>query len=419
MPFEQDIDDIIYKYPTWTSKWGIFTIFSIVILMLLLSWIIRYPEVVKADIILTSDSIPTKVVSRSSGQFICFAEHGQYIKEGSVLGLISNTTSYSDIVSLKKNQNDSTILFGNFQLGELQKDFAKWRSSLKEYREFTNLMLYEKKIDALKKQMKNYESLKKERIRVAKLNEEDLNIDVLRYKRDSILHAQKVIADVDLQDSKVKLIAKKLKVANSLGDIENVRIQFQQINNSILDLELEKEAESKRLLENLSTSVEAFNSSVTIWESKYLLKAPIDGNIYLVDPLIKGQFTESGTEVFYLSPTNFGSNVIGKMLIPLENSGKVRVNQNVIIKLYDFPHKEFGTINGRVNKILPFPIQKTYLVELSLPNGLSSSYDKQIEFKNKMQGTGDVVVDNPRLLTRVFYNFKYIFSKKEGETKSK
>jgi HlyD family secretion protein len=416
MSFDPEIDDIISKYPSWTLRWGILVIISLVILALSLSWMIKYPEVIQAEVVLSTDSVPTRVVSKSAGQLNYFVKANQYVSEGTVLGLIKNPARYADIIAIMNSmlKSDSVILYGNFQLGELQRDFVTWRSALKEYNEFVKFDVLNQRINGLRKQLTNYQNLQNANLKTLYLNIEDLKIDSIRYRRDSLLHVQHVIADADLQVSKVKLISKELEVESSMSKIESGRIQLQQLYNSILDLTLEKDTEKRRLSETLRSSISNFISSVAIWESKYLLVAPIDGNVFFINPFSRNQFINLGEEVFYLASNTINNKINGRMSVPFINSGKVKDGQTVLIKLYDFPFKEYGMVVGKVEKVSSISIKNTYVVEVCLPEGFRSTYKKEITFKNKMAGSGEIVVDNTRLLSRLFYNFRYIFQKMEN-----
>jgi len=45
----------------------------------------------------------------------------------------------------------------------------------------------------------------------------------------------------------------------------------------------------------------------------------------------------------------------------------------------------------------------------NLPKTLITSYNKEIEFKQEMQGVAEIITEDLRLIERVFYQFKKIF----------
>jgi hypothetical protein len=51
------------------------------------------------------------------------------------------------------------------------------------------------------------------------------------------------------------------------------------------------------------------------------------------------------------------------------------------------------------------------LIDVSLPNGLQTSYKKQIVFQQEMTGTADIVTEDLRLIERLLYQFRAIFKR--------
>ncbi|MNL75900.1 hypothetical protein D3C87_2017790 [compost metagenome] len=49
------------------------------------------------------------------------------------------------------------------------------------------------------------------------------------------------------------------------------------------------------------------------------------------------------------------------------------------------------------------------LLDVSLPNGLETSYKKQIVFQQEMKGTAEIVTEDLRLLERIMHQFRNIF----------
>ena len=93
------------------------------------------------------------------------------------------------------------------------------------------------------------------------------------------------------------------------------------------------------------------------------------------------------------------------------NSGKIKIGQNVNIKLENFPETEFGIIRGKVEKIsLTADKNGFYIIDVSLPEKLITSYEKEISFKQEMRGSAEIITDDLRLVERVFYQFKELMN---------
>src|SRR5690606_26160058 len=95
---------------------------------------------------------------------------------------------------------------------------------------------------------------------------------------------------------------------------------------------------------------------------------------------------------------------------PAQNSGKLKINQAVQIRLANYPDREFGIINGKVKSISLIPDKEgNLLLDISLPDGLQTSYQKQINFQQEMSGTADIITEDLRLIERLLYQFRDVF----------
>ncbi|MBZ4037557.1 HlyD family secretion protein [Flavobacterium sp. 17A] len=101
---------------------------------------------------------------------------------------------------------------------------------------------------------------------------------------------------------------------------------------------------------------------------------------------------------------------IGKVKAPALNSGKIKVGQRVNIRLANYPDREFGVLRGEIKNISLVPDKDgNLLLDVALPNGLKTSYDKQIVFQQEMKGSAEIVTEDLRLIERILYQFKNIF----------
>lgn len=112
----------------------------------------------------------------------------------------------------------------------------------------------------------------------------------------------------------------------------------------------------------------------------------------------------AGNIVFNIVPTNQGE-IIGKALLPTERSGKVKKGQKVNIRFNNYPDKEFGIVKGTVKNISLRPVVdgqniKSYMVDIQLPNGLRTSYNKELPFLPEMEGQADIITEDISLLER-------------------
>jgi hypothetical protein len=96
---------------------------------------------------------------------------------------------------------------------------------------------------------------------------------------------------------------------------------------------------------------------------------------------------------------------------PARNSGKIKIDQTVLINLENYPETEFGTLEGKINSISFTPTKDGYyLIDVSLPSKLITSYQKEIKFKQEMTGRAEIITEDLRLIDRFFYQLKGVFN---------
>ena len=100
------------------------------------------------------------------------------------------------------------------------------------------------------------------------------------------------------------------------------------------------------------------------------------------------------------------------MKTPAQNLGKVKIGQIVNIKLQNYPDYEFGVLKGTVNHISEISTTDGfYTIDVSLPEKLITSYNKEIEFKQEMRGSADIITEDLRLIQHFFYQLNKIIQR--------
>ena len=120
----------------------------------------------------------------------------------------------------------------------------------------------------------------------------------------------------------------------------------------------------------------------------------------------KNQTVKNGDLIFTVIPTK-GNSFIGKIKAPAQNSGKIKTNQKVQIKLLNYPSDEFGELNGKIKSISLIPNEEGfYLIDVDLPQDLKTTYGKNISFRQEMKGTAAIVTKDLRLIERFFHQLR-------------
>jgi hypothetical protein len=63
---------------------------------------------------------------------------------------------------------------------------------------------------------------------------------------------------------------------------------------------------------------------------------------------------------------------------------------------------------GTVQSISLVPRNDSYAIEVQLPRGLRTSFDRPLDFRQEMQGSAEIITEELRLLERIFYQIRRI-----------
>ena len=103
--------------------------------------------------------------------------------------------------------------------------------------------------------------------------------------------------------------------------------------------------------------------------------------------------------------------ILGIINIPAQGFGKVKTGQEVRIKFDNFPYQEYGQVNGIIKRISLLANEDTYRAEIELPRGLTTSYNKQLDFTPETMGTAEIITEDLSMLERTFYSIRSVFDR--------
>lgn len=133
------------------------------------------------------------------------------------------------------------------------------------------------------------------------------------------------------------------------------------------------------------------------------LIAPQAGKLTYARILYQNQEVLANQIIFNITKTE--QNFFGEMLVPLKSIGKVKENQEVIIKLAEYPYEEYGILHGRIKYIINNPANNgQYLAEVDLMTKDKTDIGKSISLKHGMAADAEIIVQNVSLFHRISKN---------------
>lgn len=429
----EEVQEVMGEVPSWIIRRGITVLFLILVALFTGSFFFRYPDVISAEMTLTSLHPAAQIVARTSGKInkLYVADHEE-VAEGSKLAVIENPASTEDLLWLKKqlsltgNHPDSArkrlYPLRDLTLGSVQTAYAAFLRSLYDYENYRTLNYYPQKIASVQKQIGKYEvyyqSLEKQYL----VMRGQYEIARKQFTRDSLLFVRQVLSEAEYETSKSTLLQSRYSLDGAHASLESQKIQISQLEETLLDLKLQQSEKEANLLQEYRSAAEQLNNEIAGWELNYLLVSPIDGRVTFNKYWNENQYVVAAETIFTVVPEK-KEELIGKALLPVARSGKVKTGQRVIIRFSNFPDQEFGVVNGVVSSISLVPLEQNYMVAIDLPDGLVTNYRKTLPAAPEMTAQADIVTNDLRLIERFFQPLKQILKagfdssgKQGGET---
>jgi HlyD family secretion protein len=423
----EEVQDILGQVPSWIVRWGTVVILATVLILLMGSMIFSYPDKKKADILVTTENPPAPMVARWDGRINLFVTDSQVVQVYDYLAVIQNSAVTSDVVSLQYDMEEIRTIITNldqeeyiplnndYNLGDIQSAHAEFVNEYDNYFDFLERDYHETTIASIQKEIESYRVLNRaldDRVRILR---RDVELAQIQFTRDTTVFGKGAIAAADRDRSEQNKLNAESNLAEARQDRAANDITINQLNQRVEQLRLEERKEKEQRKTAVREAFDKLVAEIDIWKERYLLQSPIDGVVS--SPLYYSgtQVVRTGETVMTIIPEEPGE-IIGKIYLPTEGSGKVKVGQTVNIQFADYPHLQFGMVKGEVRSRSQVPDNDRYVLDVGLPEGLTTYYGYDIDFRQEMMGRAEIITDNRVLISRIFDPIRSIFTE-QRETK--
>ncbi|MCB0430999.1 MAG: HlyD family efflux transporter periplasmic adaptor subunit [Flavobacteriales bacterium] len=417
----EEVQDILGKTPSWMIRWGTAMILGLILMLVFLSWFIRYPDVIAGPVMVTTETPPVKLVSNSSGKLIrLFHRDGTIVKEGEPLAEIENNMTREgmmfldsllpDVDRLLASKTD-WVAFNDHDLvfGSLQQDYQSLKTACTEYAQWRNDPYGVEQIGKLKNKITHYRQLIAIMKDQAALSEKELRNATETYHANQKLYKEGVYSKKDFFDRESAYRQKQQTVEEQKKAMTQNAIALNDLESQLLDAEHARTETERKYREDIRRGLASLRNGIQSWEQNFLLRSPISGKLSYLSNLSTSQHVNSGDALFAVIPES--ESYTAWMELPSQGAGKVRSGQQVQIAFQDYPSHEYGRIAGQVVSLSLIPNGNTYRAEIRLTDGLESTYHRKLAYKPEMKGTAEVVTDDLRLMDRVFNRFREVLKR--------
>nr|WP_294942624.1 HlyD family efflux transporter periplasmic adaptor subunit [uncultured Mucilaginibacter sp.] len=409
-----DMQDIITAVPSWILRWGITLFFCIIVLLIGLSAFIKYPDIVKAQLKLSSPDVAKPVVPKITGKLIkLLVANDERVAAGQPLAYIESTADHKKVLELlaqlklvqaqaasgKVIDQKQFSEAGNGGLGELQAWYQAFAQAYLTYlASVDNGFLLKKRgylqkdIIGLNKQTAQLEAEKA-------LQQRDLNIAEEEYSMHKKLAQQKVETPAELRQQESKYLSRKAPLLQIDASLISANANYLSKQKEVLELDNQVVEEKSKFLQALNSLI----SQAEDWKYKYILSASQAGKVSFAGIIQENQVVSSSQEVFYINSQNAA--FFGEVNIPQNNLGKVKEGQGVLIKLKSYPFEEYGMLKGTISYINDVPFKDSiFTAKVILRSNTTSDLKRPIHLKQGMTADAEIITEDATLLQRLTRN---------------
>ncbi|TDE13381.1 HlyD family secretion protein [Dyadobacter psychrotolerans] len=425
----EEVQEIIERMPTKFGARITTLILFIILLILFFGWKVRYPDVVSGQVTINASEAPLKLIAAGTGKLqLQNIKSQDTVAENQIIAVLENPADPDDVNKISTLVNrihfptDSASKIYNtlpqeISLGELSTNYFAFLNALKQLADYQDNHVYDQQSFAFQKLLLQQQKVLTVSHTRAKIGLEGQKLYQRFYDRDSTLLLNRAISKAEFDVTKIKVVTSKDQYQSTLRDIANAEEQLSQTESKIQEIEILKTEKERQLHLDLLTAYTDFIERIKAWKQKYLFVCPFNGRVQFLKFWNNNQFVQAGDPVFTIIPKQ--EKLYGQVILPAVGAGKVKIGQEVIVKLEDYPYLEYGSVKGKVSSIslttnaikTAQGDAETYLVTIDFPEKLKTNYGTKLDVKYEVKGSADIITNDRRLIQRFFGNLKYALKK--------
>jgi len=381
---DNEVKEILGNPPSSLLTWGISAIFSIVLGMVAMSFVIKYPDVTDAEVIMTSSNPPITLHAKVSGKIENFL--------------------------VEQNQEVSK--------GDLLLRYGKLCTSLKDLQYFLKESTVFKKIDGLQEEILHTRELIKSTRRQLKIFNEEIQLEKKKYDRTKSLAAEGLVSveqfeDVDKQFLNTKRSREQLEMS-----ITNNELNIERLESQILSMKSDRRSGLSDKLLALTEQISVVENEILEWKNAFLVTSPIAGKVNLLERRAEKQFINVNDQLMAIVPiekvSTTDNQIIARAKIDERAFGRISSGNRVNIELQSYPSKEFGVITSSIKDLSLIPStdpegNNFYTADIPLQTPLQTTYKEKIPFKPNQTGIAKIITEDRSIAARIFEQFLDLF----------
>lgn len=416
----EEVQEILTTPPSWIVRWGVTLIFALTLILITISFLIKYPDYVSAKVLVTTKKPTEKVIARFSGQLDKVLIGNQdTVQINQRIAIIKNTAIHSDVFLLKEIVDSTNFKTQGYTfpikttsqliLGEVESAYINFEKSYIDYTVLKDLKPYDNQLTGNKQSLTEIRARLRSQTSQKSILAEEIVLKEKELERNRILHSKGVISQQEFESKELEFLQMRKNANNMAISISQMREAISSANQNLKATVINKSENHTKYLSNLLQAHNSLKRAIRDWEYKYVLASSIEGIASFQQFWGTNQQVNTGDVVFSVLPLD-KTELVGKLTLPSQNAGKVIVGQKVFVKLDNFPYQQYGMLLGEVQNISVSPnVEGNYFVYIAMPKGTKTSYNQNLPFKQELLGNAEIITEDLSVAERVFYKFKDIF----------
>ena len=174
----------------------------------------------------------------------------------------------------------------------------------------------------LKSQIKHIEELNNSQKRQRVILQKEVNIAQKDLERHQYLFKNGGCSEVELESKELNVLRYQRQLENLQSGITNNELRIEQMQLQMVELGQNKTDGIVSKLTTVKEHAHRLLNEAKSWKEKYLIIAPISGQVSLAQVWSAQQFITPNTEILTIIPPDTSNIIIARAMMPHRRSGK-------------------------------------------------------------------------------------------------
>lgn len=414
--YSEEVRDILSHPPRAIFTWGNTILFGFISLLLVLSWFIKYPDVIQGEALLISENPPVFIAPQISENItVLFKENNDEVDTNEWLAVLGTNAEVHQVKILDSILNyvksinydvEELLLYELplLNLGEIQPQYNALLNTFKRFKHHEEDGNFYDQSRLQNLQLSEINNLLSIALRDLDISIKEYEIATAFYETNKQLFDKGVIAKRELESIELQKLQALRNFESRQSSVAQLRSQKSSLISQMKNMEHSEGESHLNSTIQLIESIKSVEIAYETWTKKYVLKSPIEGRLVYLENVFENRYVTMNQNLFSIVTDYRLDDFKCIIKIAIQNSGKVEIGQKINIALSGYPQSEFGVLNAVLENISEIPNENNYLITASLLN--QETAFKKINFKHNMVGMASIITEDLNLASRLIYQLR-------------